>query len=255
MKILCRPKGIFKLGLALCLLFAAQSCSSQEEEVGQEEKEPTTRIINFSGFEWVVRTSGDQFVGPGPNLFSDSKENVWVDDQGRLHLKIVEKGGNWFCSGITLRKNYGHNKYVFYVSSRVDQLDPNVVAGLFTYKNDEEEIDIEFSRWSDPDNEDSQFAVQPSYLTGNKVRYDLDLNGPLSTHWFNWQESFIEFGSYRGHTLEPEEEDIIHEWRYSGDNIPPDVDERLKINLWLFRGTAPSNLQEAEMVIDRVEIY
>ncbi len=74
MKILCRPKGIFKLGLALCLLFAAQSCSSQEEEVGQEEKEPTTPIINFSGFEWVVRTSGDQFVGPDPTFFRTQKK-------------------------------------------------------------------------------------------------------------------------------------------------------------------------------------
>ena len=253
MKISCSPKGIFNLSLIIC--FIVFSCSSQEDEVEEVEKKPSTRIINFSGYEWVVRTSDESRVGPGPNLFSDSEENVWVDEDGRLHLKIVEKGGNWYCSGLTLRKNFGHNKYVFYVGSRVDQLDPNVVAGLFTYKNDEEEIDIEFSRWSDPDNEDSQFAVQPSYLPNNKVRYDLNLDSPFSTHWFNWQESFIEFASYRGHTLDPDEEDVIHEWKYTGDNIPPDVDERLKINLWLFRGNAPTDYKEAEMIIDRVEIY
>jgi len=37
--------------------------------------------------------------------------------------------------------------------------------------------------------------------------------------------------------------------------ITPDVDERLKINLWLFRGNGPTDNKEAEMIIDRVEIY
>lgn len=252
MQINC-PNGLLKVSLLLC--FIVFSCSSQEDQVEEIEREPSTRIIKFSGYEWVVRTSDESRVGPGPNLFSDSEENVWVDDEGRLHLKIVEKGGNWYCSGITLRKNFGYNKYVFYVGSRVDQLDPNVVAGLFTYKNDEEEIDIEFSRWSDPENQDSQFAVQPSYLPNNKVRYDLNLENENSTHWFDWQQSKIDFGSYRGHTLEPGSEDIIHEWTYTGANIPPDSDERLKINLWLFRGNAPTDYKEAEMIIDRVEIY
>ena len=255
MKRKSRIPSSVKLGLLLALIPYLISCSSQDDEIEKNENKPTTRIIEFSGFEWVVRTSDENHEGPGPNLFSDSEENVWVDDQGRLHLKIVERGGKWYCSGITLRENYGHNKYVFYVGSRVDQLDPNVVAGLFTYKNDEEEIDIEFSRWSDPDNQDSQFAVQPAHLPNNKVRYNLDLEGPLSTHWFNWQKDYIEFASYRGHTLEPKEDDIIFEWRYEGINIPPDVDERLKINLWLFRGKAPSDLKEVEMIIDKVEIY
>ena len=236
------------------MLILMVSCS-QSQEVEEIPVKTTTRIINFSGYEWVVRTSGDGKQGPGPNYFSDSKDNVWVDEDGRLHLKIVQKGGLWYCSGITLRRSYGYNKYVFYVANRVDQLDPNVVGGLFTYKNDEEEIDIEFSRWSDPEKLDSQFAVQPSYITGNKVRYDLELNSDQSTHFFNWQPDRIEFGSFRGFSLEPETEDVINTWTYTGENIPPDSDERLKLNLWLFRGEKPTDNQEAEMIIDHVEIY
>lgn len=244
-----------KVLLVLSLVFTTFSCSGSDDEKEIEiPEESTTRIIEFSGYEWVVRTSDESQVGPGPNLFSDSEENVWVDQQGRLHLKIVQKAGKWYCSGITLREDLGHNQYIFYVSSRVDQLDPNVVAGLFTYKNDEEEIDIEFSRWSDPENQDSQFAVQPSHLEGNKMRYDLNLEGDLSTHWFDWQESKIDFASYKGHTLDPNADDIIHTWTYTGASIPPDSDEKLKINLWLFRGQGPTDNQEAEMIIDRVEI-
>lgn len=214
----------------LVLLIAMSSCSSSTDE-NTQPIEPITRIIDFSGFEWVVRTSDDAKQGPGPNLFSDSEDNVWVDDDGRLHLKIVQKGGNWYCSGITLRQSQGYKKYVFYVASRVDQLDENVVGGLFTYKNDDEEIDIEFSRWSKSENQDSQFAIQPSFKAGNKTRYDLNLKSDLSTHFFDWQAGSIEFGSYYGHTLKPNAEDVISTWTYTGSDIPPENNERLKLNL------------------------
>lgn len=243
--------AVYMLGI---LFFNLNSCSqAQEEEILDVDKK--NRVIEFSGYEWIVRTSDEEKLGPGPNYFSDSEENVWVDEEGKLHLKIVQSGGNWYCSGISLRKSMGYNKYVFYVSSRVDQLDKNVVGGLFTYMNDEEEIDIEFSKWSDAENQDSQFAVQPSYIVGNKERYDLKLDNNLSTHFFDWQTDKIDFGSFYGHTLTPKDTDIISTWTYTGENIPPDSEERLKINLWLFQGQNPSDNQEVEMIIDRVEIY
>lgn len=240
--------------LLISLLSTFSSCSQSQEKVDEPAKN-ASRIIEFSGYKWLVRDSRDIKQGPGPNYFSNSEENVWVDENGRLHLKIVKRDGIWYCSGVTLRQSYGFNKYVFYVGSRVDQLDQNVVGGLFTYKNDEEEIDIEFSKWSDPKNEDSQFAVQPAYISGNKERFDLNLKNELSTHFFNWQKDKIEFGSYKGHTLSPKKEDIIKTWTYTGKNIPPDKDERLKINLWLFKGAVPANNEEVEMIINRVEIH
>lgn len=241
------PFNIVLLLIALC------ACTSTKEEE-MIPIDPTERIINFSGFEWVVRTSDGSKQGPGPNLFSDSEDNVWVDTQGRLHLKITQKGGNWYCSGVTLRRTQGYKKYVVYVASNVAELDENVVGGLFTYKNDEEEIDIEFSRWSETNNQNTQFAVQPSYLVGNKTRFDMDLNTELSTHFFDWRADKIEFGSYKGHTLTPTSDAIINTWTYTGANIPPLNDERFKMNLWLFRGQSPTNNQPAEMIIERVEI-
>jgi len=236
------------LGFVL-LLCSCSSTPPDEDEVFA----PSDRIIRFSGFEWLVRTTDDGLEGPGPNRFSDSDENVWVDEAGRLHLKIVQKGGLWYCSGITLRQSLGYGKYIFYVSSKVGELDQHAVAGLFTYKNDEEEIDIEFSKWSKPDNMDAQFAVQPSDLPGNKMRYNLDLPGELSTHVFHWQPEKIDFVSLQGHGLSQDEDNLIHEWTYTGGNIPPANGERLKINLWLFRGQSPSDRKEQELIIDHIE--
>ncbi|UOB18394.1 glycoside hydrolase family 16 protein [Abyssalbus ytuae] len=250
MKNLKSPKMYFIYSLLFATII---SCSTELEDIPPVNN---NRVIEFSGYEWLVRNTYEEKQGPGPNYFSDSEENVWVDAQGRLHLKVMQRDGKWYCAGLTLRRTFGFNKYVFYVDSRVDQLNENVVGGLFTYMNDEEEIDIEFSRWSDPENQNSQFAVQPSDIPGNKDRYDMDLEGSdLSTHFFDWQADKIEFASYKGHTLTPETEDIISTWTYTGDNVPPDSYEKVKINLWLFRGNPPTDNQEAEMIINRVEIY
>ncbi len=241
------------IGLLMILITFSSCSQTNDDEVVDPIK--TNRIIEFSGYEWIVRDTEATKKGPGPNYFSSSEENVWVDEQGRLHLKVVQRQGIWYCSGVDLRRSYGHNKYVFYVSSDVNNLDENVVAGLFTYMNDEEEIDIEFTRWADPDNENAQFAVQPSYLAGNKVRFDITpRENHLTTHFFDWKPTSIDFRSSYGHSLEPKAEDIIHSWTYTGENIPPDSNERLKINLWLFRGNPPVNMEEAEIIIDKVEI-
>jgi hypothetical protein len=213
------------------------------------------RIIRFSGYDWIVSTTGDTKGGPGPNYFSDSEENVWIDEEGRLHLRITYRDGRWNCARVEMAKSYGYDKYVFYVSSRPDSLDRQVVWGLYTYKNDEEEIDIEFSRWGFDNNQEAQYAIQPSSVPGNKARFRMNLEGSYSTHIIDWGKKWIDFASYHGHLLNPvNTTQIIASWRYSGNNIPPDSDEKLKINLWLFRGTPPSDGKEAEVVVNRFEI-
>jgi len=157
--------------LVWLMLLCNINCRSSNEV--ETIKKPITRIIKFSGIDWIVRTTNDKKEGPGPNLFSDSDKNVWIDEKGSLHLKIRQDGGNWYCSGIIAQKSMGYGKYVFYVNSDVTTLDQNVVAGLFTYLNDNEEIDIEFSKWSKPNNMNSQFASQPSEAIGNKKRFDI----------------------------------------------------------------------------------
>lgn len=212
------------------------------------------RVISFSGYQWAVATAAKN-QGPGPFLYSDSKENVWLGQDGKLHLRITHRNGKWYCAKVTLLKSYSYGRYVFQVDSRVDNFDKNVVGGLFIYKNDTQEIDIEFSKWSIDGNMDAQYAIQPSNKSENKRRFFLNLTGEKSTHWFNWQRDRIEFASFRGHLLElPAVGNIIQQWIYTGADIPPDTDERAKINLWLFRGTPPSDLKETEMIISGFSI-
>ncbi len=235
---------------AMILSMAACSCGEPEFVIPEG-----ARVISFSGFEWVVSDSEGNQVGPGPNYFSDSEENVWVDDEGRLHLRITYTDSRWNCARVELAERTGYGKYIFYVSSRPDSLDRQVVWGLYTYKNDTEEIDIEFSRWGFENNQEAQYAIQPSHRTGNKARFRMNREGSHSTHLFEWTKKWIDFASYIGHTRYPvNETEIIARWRYYGNDIPPDSDEKLKMNLWLFRGTPPFNGKETEVVIDRVEI-
>jgi hypothetical protein len=214
------------------------------------------RILQFSGYTWLVESSNDLSEGPGTNLFSDSNENVWFDSNGRLHLKITQRNNKWYCSKLSLLSSPGYGKYIFYLDSRVDQLDMNVVGGLFSYKSDIEEIDVEFSKWGLAGSNNAQFSVQPAQLASNKKAYNILLSSSQSTHWFNWQKDRIDFASIQGHSSTlPASDNIIQQWSYSGPNIPPLSIENIKINLWLYQGKPPSNLQEAEMVISGFEFF
>lgn len=213
------------------------------------------RILTFSGYSWLVKSSFDKTAGPGPNYFSDSKENVWFDQNGKLHLKITYANNRWNCAAVSMIQSYGHGRYLFYVDSRIDNFDKNVVAGLFTYASDTEEIDIEFARWGIIGGTNCQFSVQPSSLNGNSRSFNYTLPDVQSTHWFNWQSGRIDFASFSGHsTTLPASSKIIQQWSYTGKNIPPNNNETVHLNLWLFKGMPPSDLQETEIVISAVKI-
>lgn len=238
--------------LIISILFL--SCSDNKTELKKGEN--LQRIISFSGFKWIVDDSGSSRINPGQNYFSRSEENVWVDSRGNLHLKITNRNGVWYCAKVTLKESYAFNKYVFYVSSRVDKFDKNIVCGLFSYLDDSNEIDIEFSKWGVDGNMDSQFAVQPAHHNGNIYRYSMNLNGRNSTHIINWKKDIIDFASYRGHSsTRPHASKIISEWSYTGEFIPVEGDEKIMINLWLFKGCPPSDNKEVELIIKAFEIY
>src|SRR5262245_21295616 len=74
---------------------------------------PGPRTISFSGKTWLVKSSTGK-VGPGPNYFSDSTDNVWVDAGGRLHLKITKAKGKWSSAEIVSADSFGYGTYRFY---------------------------------------------------------------------------------------------------------------------------------------------
>jgi len=180
---------------------------------------------------------------------------VWVDGQERLHLKITERDGKWYCAEVFTEKSFGYAEYRFYLASRVDQLDENVVAGLFTYKSGTEEIDIEFSRWGNASNPNNgQYVVQPDLVCD----FPVALNGDHSTHWFIWDPDRVTFQSIHGHYARPPSSGYeIKTCVYEGAHIPTPSDEKVHINLWLANGQPPTTDSEPaglELIVERVEI-
>jgi hypothetical protein len=208
------------------------------------------RTIDFCGYSWQVRTNSTP-GGPGPNRFSDSAENVWVDDQGRLHMRITHTGETWQCAEVTSAVPLAYGTFRWVLDTPMNDLDPHVVLGLFTYSSDTNEIDIEFARWSNPSSANTQYVIQPSPSTPKGVtRWNI---GPeaSSTHSFTWapydRESrptnveYLSLGS-RGQTLQTA--------RHS-QPLAPAPNQRAHLNLWLDRGRAPQG--EVEVVIRRFE--
>jgi len=152
---------------------------------------PALRWLAFSGYDWWVKT-GPEPIGPGPNYFSDSTNNVWVDALGQLHLKITNRSNQWQCAEIVSARTFGYGSYRFELASRVDNLNPMVVLGLFTWSDDmafaDREIDIECSRWgNDADPTSAQYVVQPYDLANHLVRIVLPTAQTNSTHLFTWE--------------------------------------------------------------------
>jgi hypothetical protein len=211
----------------------------------------SARIITWSGFDWTVKAS-DEPVSPGKNYWSDSENSVWVDDKDQLHLSIRRDRGNWRCSEVTLIQSLGYGRYIFYLASRADQFNKNVVLGMFTYADDNNEIDIEMSRWGQ-DNRYCfhQFATQPHKVKGNKNRVEWRNPNPSSAHGFIWNPKSILFASFINHNTGVRKP--FRSWLYQGASIPKPCWEKASINLWLYNGKPPDNDEQTELVLSRFE--
>jgi hypothetical protein len=215
------------------------------------------KTIAFAGYDWDIKNS-EFLVGPGPNFFSDSTDNVWVDSLG-LHLKITYRNGKWYCAEVTLQDALGYGRYVFQVSSPIGNMDPNVVLGLFMWDNDvhpfHREFDIEFSHFGSlPTN--AQYAVQPWESPGHSNTWFLPQTIDSSTHLFNWCCDQIEFLSAEGHQSTPPYNSVHQNWIYTYSDstiVPNPGNEHVHMNLWLFDRVPPDSA--AEVVISNFEFF
>lgn len=206
-----------------------------------------TRRIQFSGYEWAVKNHTTR-AGPGPNLFSDSGSNVWVDAQGRLHLRMTKRRNKWYCAEVISTCSFGYGAYQFYLDSAVDNLNPNVVLGLFTWSDNpadnHKELDTEFSRWGDPNNQNAQYVLQPYDLAGHTYRFQQPAGLTPSSHSLAWGAGTAAFESRDGAG------GLIATHTFL-QGVPSAGDENPRINLWLFRGRAPTDGQEVEVIVNR----
>ncbi len=258
---------IFAIVIYLLLFFAFTACSrnspNENSTANAHEKLQWrtfgARIVKFSGFNWRVK-SGGRF-GPGNNYFSDSKDNVWVDQSGRLHLRITRQGDKWFSAELAIEKVLGYGDYIFKTVGRIDLLDRNTVLGLFLWEYQENyagsensnvanEFDIEFSTWKQIGNKQAQFVCQPWQKSANIHRFYIAIN-PLdqtSSHAFLWTPEKMNCRSWRGHSDNPDSTLMVDTWVYRGNDLPKPESPRIHINFWCIE-EPPSDLKEHEIII------
>jgi len=218
------------------------------------------RFIKFSGYDWWVKNDVE-LTNPGNNFFSDHNENVWVDAEDNLHLKIIKRNENWYCSEVILRESLGYGRYSFEISDNLNKINENAVLGLFTWDSDainknHNEIDIEFSRWGNlQDSMNAQYVVQPSNIPGNIKRWKVPNTGSSSTHRISWASESINFRSFNNNREIEPYVSTINSWSYVGPNIPNRAKETIRINLWLFNSQPPSSEDEVEIVITDFKFY
>jgi hypothetical protein len=200
-------------------------------------------MVRFAGRAWEIK-SGSR-IGPGPNEWA--AENVRLDDLG-LHLRLDRAGGRWRCAEVRTRRSLGYGDYTWEVEARLDRFDPSVVLGLFTYRNDLSELDIEFARWGWDQAKAGQFVCQPAGVRGNRFRFAVRLRGPLTRHTIAWRSHQVTFSSFEvdesGGIVRP----LAH-WVYTGEDVPKAGTERAHTNLWLFRGEPPADGLPVEVVV------
>jgi hypothetical protein len=137
---------------------------------GQEKS--SSYFIDFSGFTWRVRWKPSDRGGVSNPYNPD---NVYVDQTGALHLRIINRDQQWTCSEINLTQSLGYGTYSFTVED-ISSLDPSVVFGIFTWDHstDQEnhrEFDINIGRWGEPQNKNAEFVLQPTLVQANFFRF------------------------------------------------------------------------------------
>jgi hypothetical protein len=215
------------------------------------------RVIQFSGYNWKVKSSRDQKVGPGPNFFSDSAENVWVDSTGRLHLRISQRDGQWQCAEVILAESRGHGTYAFTVDSAPRHLATalHAVLGMFTWNDADTEhhfceIDAEISAWSKRGNKLGQWVIQPYTRPGNLMRFDLPAALSATRHVFTWKPERVECQSLALNPAKPTAAGrSIFQHSFNREIPPATEGTNARINLWLFNGRPPADGKEIEVVI------
>ena len=212
------------------------------------------KTLSFAGYHWTVKSGTG--IGPGPNDWAD--DNVWVDKRGALHLKLTHHGGGWHCSQVVLSDRLGFGRYQFWIVGRIDQLDPNVVFGLFSYPTPDlgpdgtNEIDIEFAQWGRADAKRGNYTVWPATKgTANAHdRFAFQLNGSYTTHRVIWTPTSVFFQSLNGH--QDGDANEFARWFFQPSNPRTQLAQQpmpIEINLWLFRGRPPQNNQEVEVIV------
>ncbi|NVK04557.1 MAG: hypothetical protein HWD92_07025 [Flavobacteriia bacterium] len=254
--------------------FILQGCTQSNPVFNAREGDTLT----FSGRKWTIKHSVG-LQGPGPNLFSKHPNDVFVDENGYLHLTISLRENQWQSTEVISEENMGYGTYIWTLEGDPVNIDEQAVIGLFTWDNNtfqeqaNSEVDIEFSKWGDAsETQTLQYGVQPIFFGPyNEERVDQPQENSdnwigVSTHAFTWTDTLITWQSWIGSEYGAGEPDASWSFdldnpakiKYEGNNqsdpiiIPaPGETTNARMNYWLLSGLDGPNSQTRHEIIIR----
>ena len=215
------------------------------------------RTLHFAGYDWLAKTSS-VLVGPGPNYFSDSLDNVWIDSQGSLHLRLTrDASGQWSSCEVVLQRSLGYGTYTFQLDATSNELDVNAVLGMFTWNDDptdnHRELDIEIARWGQSSAPNGRYTVQPYQVPGRMFDFQQPPVGAQTTQRIDWHPDRVRFQSWMGWSSSPPSTDAMIAEHTFDSGVPRPGGEQTRINLWLDRGAAPVDMLGTEVIVRNFE--
>jgi hypothetical protein len=208
------------------------------------------KTVRFSNYDWKVRSIRSR---RGGMMRSYDPANVSIDDSGHLHLKITRRSDEWVCSEVSLTRSLGYGTYTFTVQD-ISHLEPSAVLGMYTWSElgvdqNHREMNIDISRWGDPESKNAQYAVQPYYVPANVVRFSVPA-GPMS-HSLRWEPGSAAFTTVHGDTRTAAAHSISSHVFTSG--IPSPGEEFAYINFCPWGYGKVQMEHEAEVVIEKFQ--
>ena len=211
----------------------------------------------FGTNEWFIRT-GPNPGGAGPNYWGSGKESVEVVDN-KLHLRIAQVNGRWTSAEVMTPIPDGKRGAVIMITSPTHDLDPRLVIGMFAYRDDHNELDVEISRFGSPASlYNAQYAVHSP--RGGVEKYPFSIThspeSPATMHTITWGPRVspgvglgIEPISFASDGI-----GVRESWDYAGAAVNLQR-AWLHINVWLYEGKAPANGQPIDVEIGSIRFY
>jgi hypothetical protein len=220
--------------------------------VAHGPEKSSSYFVDFSGFTWRVRWKPSDRGGAINPYHPD---NVYIDKAGALHLRILNRDGQWTCSEVNLTRSLGYGTYSFTVDD-TSHFEPSVVFGMFTWdysidRDNHREFDIDISRWGDPHNQNAEFVLQPSFVPANISRFNAPA-GKLK-HTIVWEPGRITMVTAQ---LPASGNSSLIFKRVFTSEIPTAGSESVRMTFYLYRKPTGDSLplqHPAEVVVDRFE--
>ena len=170
------------------------------------------QTVNWKGHTWNVNNGSPIGDGAAGGQISGAANNITVDSQGYLHLKISGSGSSATGAEMYSADKLGFGSIYYVLQGPITAMQKSVVASGFTYGpadnvgvDGENELDVEFSQWNGTaGNINADFTFYPNTGQGSRgasfeQNFLLNLGGStLNTVRIDWSSATVTASIWTG---------------------------------------------------------